>query len=210
MISARFALPVLALLCLALVPTVTHAYLRVNVDDGQDAAAVGWTLADLQGVATERSPAWVREHYDSDNWIERQFISEKANITVFIARSFDFKRLYHHPENAVLHGHAFESRGTRRLPRMPNIPVRVLESASPGAGLAVYALLYDGTFVDNPYLFQVRSSWDLLLGGRKQMTLFLVHDPSNAPDVPVENSLAVRVLDEAIQQFLAQPPSKAM
>ena len=210
MISARFAFPVLALLCLALVPTVTHAYLRLTVDDGREAAAVGWTLAGLQGESTSRSSAWVRENYDSTDWIERAFTGAEGKVTVFVARSFDFKRLYHHPENGVLHGHALESRGTRPMPAMPDVPVHVLQSPPrQGHELAVYALLYDDRFIDNPYLFQLRSSWDLLIGGRRQMTLFLVHDASNPPQVPLENSLAVRVLHEAIQRFVGQHPSKA-
>jgi hypothetical protein len=209
MISARYALPVLLLLGLALVPTMIHAYVGLTVDDGRDAAAVGWTLAGLQGASTSRSPAWVRDNYDSDDWIERRFTGAEGRATVFVARSFDPKRLYHHPENGVLHGRVFESRGTRPLPQMPDVPVHVLGSEGQGMELAVYALLYDGRFIDNPYLFQARTSWDLLIRGRRPMTLFLVHDASNRPEVSFENSLAVRVLHEAIQRFIAQRPSSA-
>lgn len=209
MISARYAFPVLALLCLALVPTVTHGYLGVTIDDGRDADAVGWTLAGLQGASTSRSAASIHNSYDSVDWIERRFSGPQGAVTVFVARSFDAKRLYHHPENGVLRGTSLASLGTRRLAPMPDIPVHVLGSAQHRADLAVYALLYDGRFIDNPYVFQVRSSWELLVGGRKPMTLFLVHDASNPPERPLENSLAVRVLHEAIRQFVGQRPASA-
>lgn len=207
MISARYAFPVLALLCLALVPTVTHGYLGVTIDDGRHADAVGWTLAGLSGTATARSASSIRESYDSVDWIERRYSGEEGAVTVFVARSFDAKRLYHHPENDVLHGISFEARGTLRLTPMPDVPVHVLASGPPGRDLAVYALLYDGGFIDNPYVFQVRASLDLLISGRKPMTLFLVHDPAHPPERPLENSLAVRVLHEAIQRFVDQRPA---
>jgi hypothetical protein len=209
MISTHFALPVLAFLSLALVPTVIHSYVGLAIDDGHRAAAVGWTLAGLRGAATLRSAASIRDAYDSVDWIERRFSGVEGQVIVFVARSLDSKRLYHHPENSILHGKIFESRGTRRLPQMSDVPLHVLMSAAPGTDFAVYALLYDGRFIDNPYLFQLRASWDLLIGGRKPMTLFLVHDASHSPDVPVESSLAVRVLHDAIRQFIAQRPSSA-
>jgi hypothetical protein len=209
MISTRFALPVFAMLSLALVPTVIHSYVGLTIDDGRRAAAVGWTLAGLRGAPTSRSAASIRDNYDSVDWIERRFAGTEGRVTVFVARSFDAKRLYHHPENSILHGTIFEPRGTRRLPQMPDVPVHMLASAVQGGDLAVYALLYDDQFIDSPYLFQVRASWDALIGGRKLMTLFLVHDASPPPEVSVENSLAVRVLHEAVRQFLAQRPSHA-
>jgi hypothetical protein len=209
MISTRFALPVIAMLSLALVPTVIHRYVGLTVDDGRRAGAVGWTLAGLRGSPTSRSAASIRDNYDSVDWIERRFAGAEGQVTVFVARSFDAKRLYHHPENSILHGTAFASRGTRRLPQMPDVPVHMLASAAQGADFAVYALLYDDRFIDSPYRFQMRASWDALIGGRKPMTLFLVHDASQPPEVSVENSLAVRVLHEAVRQFLAQRPSSA-
>jgi hypothetical protein len=209
MISTRFAWPVVALLGLALVPTLIHKYVGLTIDDGRHAAAVGWTLAGLRGAPTSRSAATIRDIYDSVDWIERRFAGAEGEVTIFVARSFDAKRLYHHPENSILHGKIFDSRGTRRLPQMPDVPLRVLVSAERGTDFAAYALLYDGRFIDNPYLFQLRASWGLLIGGRKPMTLFLVHDASHPPDVAVENSLAVRVLHDAIRQFIAQRPTSA-
>jgi len=208
MICSRYAAPVLALLCVALVPTIIHQYLGLTVEDGRKAGAVGWQLAGLSGRATPRAPGGISAAYQSHDWIERRFSGAEGQVTLFVARSFDAKRLYHHPENTVLHGTTLESSGTRHLPPRPDVPVHVLAS-SPGSGsdLALYALLYDTQFVENPYVFQARTSWKLLVAPRRPMTLFLVHDASNPPDTPLERTLAIRVLHEAIERFTSQRSS---
>lgn len=203
MISLRYAAPILALLSGALLPTFIHQYLGLTIDDGRKVDAIGWQLAGLTGEATSRRPSFGAA-YESHDWLERRYTGTAGEVTLFVARSFDAKHLYHHPENVVLRGKLFESRGTRRFEPRPDIPVHVLTSVGSGGELAAYALLYDDRFVDNPYLFQLRTSWELLIGGRKPMTLFFVHDASKRPDTPLEGALAIRVLHEAIAHFIGQ------
>ncbi len=72
-------------------------------------------------------------------------------------------------------------------------------------GLAVFALQYRDRFVGNPYVFQVRSSLELLVRPRPAMTLFFVHDRHAEPDVPVSEAAATQLLVAAIESFSEQP-----
>ncbi len=128
---------------------------------------------------------------------------------MFVARSYDLKRLYHHPEIGVLHGVDLDKGGIERLPGMPDVPVYVLKSQT-GRGLAAYVLLYDGQFTENPILLQVLTSVELLFSPRKPMTLFLVYDERARQDTSLEQSPAASVLAEAVKSFLSQKPQAAL
>jgi hypothetical protein len=73
-------------------------------------------------------------------------------------------------------------------------------------GVAVYALLYGEEFIDNPVAFQLKTSAELLVGGRKPMTLFLASDLAGNP-ASAGSSPAARVLLAAIAAFEAQAPA---
>ena len=210
MISARYTVLVCALLAVALVPTIIHSYVGARADDGRVTQAVGSTLAGLVSKPTDRRAQWVEETYDSVDWIERSYTgADGANVRLFVARSYNLKRLYHHPELGVARGIDLKRSVTLSLPALNDAPVQVLRAQS-GRGVAAYALLYDGELIADPIALQVRTSWELIFSARKPMTLFLVYDKQLAPTAPFDASMAARVLTEAIISFGAQGPSPSV
>jgi hypothetical protein len=67
-------------------------------------------------------------------------------------------------------------------------------------GIAVYALSYGGAYVDNPILFQVKLSRELVFRGRRPMTLFMASDSTGSPR-QLDSAPAVRVLKAALVAF---------
>ena len=204
MISSRFAAAVVLLLGIASVPTVIHSYLGSNVVDGMSAGAVPVVLDGMRFTATGRKGTWVEEHFASRDWVERMHLTGGREVRLFVGRSYDAKRLYHHPELALLRGMATTPMGIGRAVTRPDVPLHVLATRRAGReGIAVYALLHDGKFVERPLLFQLRTSAALLFSGRKAMTLFLAADLSGRP-AAIEDAPATRVLLAAIDAFETQ------
>ena len=202
----RLTLVVAVCLGLALVPTVLHSYVGLKTTDGYAAAAAAPQLADLPSQPTERRTAWVRDRFASEDWIERRYqTTEGRDLLLFVARSYDLKRLYHHPELAIAYGSDLRPAGTSYSALMKNVPVHVLRDESgQNAGLAVYALRYDDEFVDDPYVLQVRVAWQLLFTPRRPMTIFFVYDPAAPPGIRLENAPALTLLRASIESFLSQ------
>jgi hypothetical protein len=207
MISTRFAPVVIVLLALALVPTIIHSYGSADVTDGLTAAAIPFELAGESGTATKRRPEWVMDRLESRDWIERNY---SANLRLFVARSLDAKRLYHHPELAVVYPESFGYAVGARLPQRPDVPVFVLTGQDANSNSrALYVLLYDGHYVADPIRFQIRTSFELLFGRRKPMTLFFVRERDVPRDTPIEKTHAARLLFAALDSFQTQRPSAA-
>ena len=204
MISTRFGLILCFLLIVATVPTMIHSYIGAVVDEGHSVKAIDKNLAGLASQSTDRRSAWIKDTYNSHDWIERRYTGAGGeNILLFVANSFDLKRLYHHPEIGVLHGVDLKRDNVESLQKMSDVPVHVLRGGT-GTGLAAYVLFYDGKFIRNPIEVQVLSSIELIFSARKSMTLFLVYDSSAGSEDRVEQSVAGRVLESAIDSFLAQ------
>ncbi len=106
MISTRYLHTIGGIFALALIPTVMHTYVGMSHEDGRTTGAIAHQLAGFEGVATSRSPAWVKNVYESDDFIERRY---GGDVTLFVARSYDLKALYHHPELAIAHGLSYDS-----------------------------------------------------------------------------------------------------
>ncbi len=201
MISSRYAVPVVALLTLALVPTVIHSYRETRLDDGLRAAAVAERLAGMSSSPTERRAEWVRRNFATDDWIERTYRTGSTAVSLFVARSYDAKRLYHHPELAVLRGSQTRPAGVLTAKDRPDVPLHVVEiGRGDQKGVAVYALMYDGRFISNPLLFQLRTSIGLLIGGRKPLTLFMSSALAGSRD-DLDNAPATRLLLASISDF---------
>jgi hypothetical protein len=209
-IAPRFSLPVALLLGLALVPTIIHQYVGLAVSDGRTTEAVDMNLAGLSGTATGRKASWVIGKFDSNDWIERWYTIPDERIQLLVVRSYDLKRLYHHPELAIVQADDLMSRGVVRLSQRQSVPIHVLESRQTDRrGIALYALHYDSEFVDNAISFQLRTAASLLIGGRRQMTLFFVHDSDVPPDSPLDDLPATRVLLGAVDSFMGQAVKNA-
>jgi len=202
-ISHRFAPITVALLALALIPTVIHSYRGLTIDDGLRVSAIPEVLAGARSAPTDRRARWVESNLAATDWIERNYRVGDDNIRLFAAQSFDPKRLYHHPELAVLRGYEAVPSGRAVLPGREDVPVHLLRMRrGRDQGVGAYALHYDGTYVEKPLLFQIRTAGDLLFSGRKAMTLILTADLSGSVDSP-ETAPSVKLLKAAVEAFEA-------
>lgn len=209
MVSSRFAVPTLVMLVLAIVPTVIHSYRGALVHDGLSVAAIPTVLDGFPSTPTSRRADWVKERLDSDDWTERRYQVASEEVRLFVGRSYDAKRLYHHPELALVRNMNTRPVGTVLVDSRPDVRLHVLRtSRDERRGVAVYALLHDGRFVGNPILFQLLTSAELLVSGRKPMTLFLASDLAGSPEA-LNEAPAARVLLAAIAAFEAQGSNSA-
>ncbi len=208
MISSRYTLPVIVLLGLALIPTVIHSYLQAREDDGRTTANIPTTLAGISSQPyTRHSAQWVKGMFDSEDWIERIYKKKNGDkIRLFVARSYDHKRLYHHPELGLSHGGNLSSEGVVELPGESKIPVYLLRN-SRGKRVVAYVLLYDGRYIQNPVKHQIGESLTLLVNPRKPMTLFYI-DATGSPVIDrFANTSSAQLLAAAVHRFMAQKKS---
>jgi hypothetical protein len=205
MISSRYVRPVVLLLALALVPTVIHSYIRARVDDGRTTATIATTLEEMSSQPfTRHNAGWVMDMFNSGDWIERVYqVDSGHEIRLFVARSYDHKRLYHHPELGLSHGNDFTDGGVVMLAGKQEIPVHLLRGSN-GPGIVAYALLYKGRFIRDPLKHQIQDSLKLLISPRRQMTMFYVADASVLPKQPFADTASAKLLMSAIDSFQAQ------
>jgi hypothetical protein len=204
MTSARYALPVALVLFLALIPTVIHNYLGLKSDDGLSVKNIKSELGNFNSEPTNRQPSWGEETFGSEDWIERTYTGEQGkSLRLFVGRSYDHKRLYHHPELALSYAKDLRSEGQIRLPGQPEIPVNLLRN-NMRPNMAAFALLYDGIFIDNPISHQIRDSLKQLFSARKPMTLFYIVDDNAPKTTEFIQSPAALLLNKAITNFMAQ------
>ena len=203
MLSTRFAVPVVALLALAAVPTVINSYMPASPSDGRSAKAIPMKLADETGTTTKRRANWGEDRFSSSDWIERQY-GGATGVRLFVGRSMDPKKLYHHPELALDDSDQFGGSTTIRLPQRGDVPIHVLRGTGDNSSrLAMYALHYEDGYVDDPILFQLRTSFRLLFSRRRPMTLFFATQ-SLKPNETVESSRAASLLLAAMESFEKQ------
>jgi hypothetical protein len=203
MLSTRFAPAVLVLLAVAAVPTVIHSYMDSAVPDGRTTSAIPERLAGEVGTATKRRASWGEDRLGSSDWFERTY-GTRPEVKLAVARSYDAKKLYHHPELALDYGPSYLRAETIRLPQRPDVPVHMIRGG-PGSSrrLALYALHYVDGYVEDPIWFQLRASFTSLFSTRKPMTIFF-----SAQDLPpgetVGSSTAATLLFAAMEAFETQ------
>jgi hypothetical protein len=201
MLSSRYAPAVCLALLLTLVPTIIHSYVGVVVRDGRATASIPMTLMSYTSFPTKHPVDWGESHFDSHDWFERQYTLGGDNVVLTVVRSYDLKALYHHPELAVAYHYAkFDRDEMGTLPGRSDIPVHVLSNGG-ATPVGLYALHYDGRFIDDPIRFQLRTAGELLFTGRKPMTLFFVRDDAGPAGVAPLKLPAAQLLREAIEQF---------
>lgn len=205
MIATRYTGAIAGLLAVALAPTVAHTYVNAGTNDGRSVAALPAALAGMPSKRTARSAAWVGATFDSAEWVERVYrAGDGRRILLFAARTYDAKRVYHHPELALLYGRNARRIGMHTLRDRPDVPVHLIETSSrEGKGVGGYVLMYGSVFVANPLTFQLRTALRAVFTPRPLMTLILVHDPVGAVDSAreFEASAAGRLLLHAITAF---------
>lgn len=204
MISTRFVPALCIVVAIALVPTLIHSYAGAVVRDGRTTSSIDASLAGFVSAPSSRDAGWGARRFNSDDWFERRYLSGNDEVLLTVIRSYDLKRLYHHPELDVAYGAGFLRHEVRRFAADPAIPVHVLYSDVQGGSVAVYALHYDDGFVEDPLLFQLRSAGELLIGGRRPMTLIFARAMAASREADPETLGATRVLFAAIQQFVSR------
>lgn len=208
MISTRYATPVIILLALALIPTILHSYINARTDDGKSAHNISTTLGNFTSTPSKRNTRWGMDLFDSEDWLERDYQNQKSDkIRLFAARSYNHKRIYHHPELALTHGHSLNKKEIINLPGHPEIPVHIFNNANNSIHVA-YVLLYNDEFVESPIKHQLGDSLRLLVNAQKPMTLFYASQIGLAPDTQFNQSSVAPLLSLAIQNFQSQTTNK--
>lgn len=205
MIPARYAPPVILLLLVALVPTLIHVYAGLEQDDGRRVGAIPQQLAGMDSVPTNRRKAWGEAVFDSHDWFERNYEKGRERVRLFVGRSYNQKRLYHHPEIALSRGTDLAKKSIVPLPGRPDVPVHLMKQKN-GDGFAAYVLLYDGRFVTNPVSNQLRNAFWQLFNPREPLTLFYVAQAGLPSGTEFSTSAAAEILKEAVKSFLDQQP----
>ena len=204
MICSRYVPLLCALLVAALVPTVIHSYAGMKVDDGRTTTVIPIALAGFTSAPTDRNDGWGKRRFESDDWFERRYVSGRDEAVLTVIRSYDLKRLYHHPELAVAYGTAFVEHEVVRFPERTDIPVHVLRTRETNRpAVAMYVLHHGDSFVDAPIWFQLRTAGELLVGGRRAMTLIFVNDVSVPEDANVATLPSRTLLMEATDAFVS-------
>ena len=201
MISRKYLPHLVALLAVALIPTLIHQYLGLEEDDGLQANAIPKRLAGYSAQSTERRRAWGEAVFGSHDWFERNYELDGRTLRLFVGRGYDQKRLYHHPEIGLSRGIDLEPEtivsldgGTR---------VHLLREKD-GEGAVAYVLLYDGRSIVDPVANQIRNAFWQLFQPRRPMTLFYIADPYLRKSDSFEESESARLLRAAIASFLKQ------
>jgi len=206
MISPRFLIPTGLLLGLALVPTIIHHYAATTSHDGLTTAAVNGPFAGYIVESTDRREKWVTETFSSKDWLENRYTGAAGEqVLLFVARAYDLKRLYHHPEIGILRGVDLEREELVSTAGMPGIPVHFMRERD-NIGAAAYVILYDGEFIGNPITMQLKSSLKMLFSASKPLTLFFVYDSNLRRNAEFGTSPAAPVLAEAVNRFTSQSP----
>jgi len=201
MISTRYAVPVIILLALALIPTTIHSYIGATIDDGKSVNNIAVRLNNFSSVPSKRNARWGMDVFGSKDWFERDYFdTQRTKVRLFVARSYDHKRLYHHPELALSYRQNLTEKSISYLPGHPEIPVHVL-SNDDKSELVAYILLYDNKFIKNPIMHQLGDSARLLVNARKPMTLFYASQSVPPSNAQFEKSSTASLLLSAIQSF---------
>lgn len=205
MISPRFGVWACLVIAAALVPTVIHSYIGVVVRDDLRTTNVPSTLAGYTSVPTASDAGWGRRRFDSDDWFDRNYTMGQNQVQLTVVRSYDLKRLYHHPENDLARGVGLFVHEVITLPGLADVPVHLLRTDTESEASAMYALHYDGGFVQDPLWFQVGLAGQLLFGGRRPMTLMFARDLRGSKGATPDTYPSARVLKAAIDAFTGRP-----
>jgi len=207
MISSRYLPALSVLLALPLVPTLIHSYAGAIASDTRVVASTLSTVSGYRATLTSRGATWGKENFDSDEWLERRYVSDNNDVIVTVVRSYNLKTLYHHPEHACAYGTAFDRYEVKRFAQRPDIPVHVLQTSVGRRATAYYVLNYGDRFIEHPIRFQLETAGELLFSRRRPMTLFFARDGviGGSPTDPGALE-AVSLLFAAIDRYSASRP----
>ena len=203
MISTRHALPVIIIIFLALIPTIIHSYFDLKTSDNLSTRQISQILGSYTSKPTQRKPEWGEDTFSCYDWIERIYTNSKGkSVRLFVGRSYDHKKLYHHPELALSYGKDLRMVEEIQYSQQPNITVKLLVNETKPF-IAAYALLYDNKFVENAISHQLMSSFSQMITPRKPMTIFYVEEENRSEKSLFSETDAALVLEKAIKDFLS-------
>jgi hypothetical protein len=204
--SARYATPTLVVLLLALVPTIVNSYVgRKVVETPALTDALPATLDGRPSTPTRRKASTIQREFASEDWVERTYtMGLESPVTVLAVRSYDMKRLYHHPELAVTEREYENARLTQVQGPTGAVDIHLLPGMQ--GGMAAYALVYRGRTIASPYLFQIRVAPELLITGQRPLTLVFAEDPAGNASAAADQSPAVRSIVAAVAALAAATP----
>ena len=204
MISSRYAMLVIILLIIALIPTVIHSYIGATAIDGKSVQSIPSIFNNFTSTPSKRNAQWGKDIFDSEDWFERDYFdTQRTKIRLFVARSYDHKRLYHHPELALSYGQNLTKKKVKYLAEHPEIPIHILTNENKSK-LIAYVLLYDDKIIKDPIMHQLSDSIRLLVNARKPMTLFYASQIVTSKNTLVEKSSAASLLLSAVHSFRLQ------
>lgn len=209
MISQRFTLPVAVLLSAAMIPTIIHNYLHLKHQDGPATSAINTRFGGFISAPSTRKEGWGEYTFESYDWFERDYRNENQLVRLFTGRSYNHKKLYHHPELAISYGKDLRFDGVVELPwQGRKIPVTVLRDNS-GTGLVAYVLVDENNFIENPIAHQIGTMMSQLVSPGRPLTLFYASDNQTRRNTPFEQTATAEVLTSAITSFFAKNPTAA-
>ena len=210
MISPRYGVAASLILALALVPTIIHSYVGMVVTDGLRTASIPANLPAFTSTPSSRDAGWGKRRFESDDWFERTYRAAPAGdeVLLTVLRSYDLKRLYHHPELDIAYGAGYLTHDIVELSDLSGVPVHRLDTDTEAHGTALYVLHYDGGFVRDPLWLQARAAGQLLFSGRKPMTLIFARDIRGQKGATPDTYPSAKVLTQAVRYFVGPAPAQ--
>jgi len=205
MISTRYSTPVAILLALALIPTIIHTYINNADIDGKSVDNISTILGNFISTPSKRNAQWGKSVFNSEDWFERIYQNkENEKVRLFIARSFDLKALYHHPELALSYAQNLNNKTISTLSKKPEIPVHILKNDDSSI-IVAYVLMHNDTFIQDPIKYQLSESFRLLVSQKKPMILFYTSQTALPNYSKLNLKTSTTLLSLAIQAFRSQP-----
>jgi hypothetical protein len=204
-LSRRYALHAVALLLVPLFPVAIHSYGRYDTDDCANVQALLGPVA-IEGAEDTRG-AWMKRVFSAVQWKEASLppAGSSAQFKTSVIRSYDPKKLYHHPESGLIQKASLNSRGTESIEiNSESIPIqRVYYAAADRATIVAYMLVYGSRPVANPYVAQFTALARQLRRGRMPMTMFFISGTGPLSQETVMEQQAKQWLADSWQQYRA-------
>ena len=142
--------------------------------------------------------------FNSEDWFERIYQNkENVKVRLFIARSFDLKALYHHPELALSYAQDLSNKSISTLPKQAKIPVHILKNDD-NSIIVVYVLMHNDTYIKDPIKYQLSESFRLLISQKKPMTLLYTSQTAQPSHSKLNLKTSTTLLTLTIQAFRSQ------
>jgi hypothetical protein len=204
MFSYRYGWTAFVLFLVVLFPTIWSFYRGLPTLTDRVTARLPEELAGMSGTSTNRKGKRMETLFRTEDWIERVYTGNLGQrVTLFVARGFDGRPLFHFPERGLLRRNWFERTHEIRLLRKGHTTVKAHTLRLAGEKVstrALYILLYDEETIGNPYLFLLGRIPRMLVGEREPFTFLFAH--CSEGEGPKEAEQAIESLLMAAMDYL--------